>query len=374
MLNCNEAKMIQPPQSTDNRSNVRSSYELGQPIYIQPNPCLFCIYCESANHSTHECERFNNSMKYWERISLDRRCKNCLRLYHRSNKCYDRSFCFLNTCKRYDKHSPTLCHARYVKYHNSYGHNYFKENSRFRGISTHQKFWPSKMNYILPITRSYEHSPRYNFPRKQKTYKFKSDDKITNYTSAIFKSTSQNQTCQTEICPPSSPGLNVATQTSEMKLSRDLSIKRSKSIGCQTESCQVDVSVQTRVIIPASQRIYNDIPAGMVDKVDVKSIGYVIKRDEKMIDSDIDKKDEKMITHDNTNKEEKIITCDSYPSKMNISTAIHSSSTNQRGTENQMCYPHSTQSSIDPYISLTNAVAKAKDQAIKGFRNFPHWK
>ena len=373
MLNSMERRMTHPLQLTSNLSTVRSSSQLGQPVNIQPNPCLYCIYCNSANHSSHQCERFKNSTKYWEKVSVDRRCKNCLRLYHKSNKCYDRSFCFLNTCNRLDKHSPTLCHARYVKYYyNTNGHNLSKRNSRFGGMLSHQKFMSSKINYnILPKTRSFEQSHSYSFlsrkPSNSRMYMNENDSSSSNHTSKVKGNS------QPENLPSFAPGVNMSTQTLEMEKSEDINFKKTNSIGCQTESCLVDVSVQTRVIIPASQRIYNDIPAGMVDKVDVKSIGYVIRNDEKIIDSNVPIKDQKIIPQDSTKKEEKIITCASYPSQMNVPSAKHCFPANQRG-ENQIFYSHSTQSSVGPFISFNDVAAKAKDQAIRGFRNFSLWK
>ena len=131
----------------------------------------------------------------------------------------------------------------------------------------------------------------------------------------------------------------------------------------------VDVAVQTRVCIPPSDHIYNNIPPGMVDNVDVFSIGYVIKKD-KMKNSNSTKMDEKLISC-NSKEDVRIANGDSTR-KIDTSTENYSSTDNYRVTGNT--YVPSTQSSIDQFISLTDVVAKAKYQAMKGFRNFPHWK
>ena len=115
MFNLIDASMTESQvqvQLNGDNSTVRNS----SPVYVQPNPCFYCIFCDKRNHSSHECEKFKHSEQFWEKVSLDRRCKNCLRMFHRSNKCYDRSFCVFHGCRRYDKHSPVLCHARFVKY------------------------------------------------------------------------------------------------------------------------------------------------------------------------------------------------------------------------------------------------------------------
>ena len=91
----------------------------------------------------------------------------------------------------------------------------------------------------------------------------------SNHTSEVKGTSSQSQNSQSESLPYFAPRVNMSTQTLEVEKSEDVNLKRSHSIGCQTESCLVNVSVQTRVIIPASQRIFNDILVGMVDKVDV---------------------------------------------------------------------------------------------------------
>ena len=96
-------------------SHANGSQVSLKPSYMQPDPCRFCVFCWTSNHSSHQCEKFNNSKCFWNIVLEDRRCKNCLRLFHQSHKCYNRSFCHLVNCSRLDKHSPVLCHARYWK-------------------------------------------------------------------------------------------------------------------------------------------------------------------------------------------------------------------------------------------------------------------
>ena len=360
-------------QLIGDNSTVRSSTDMRTPANVQPNPCLYCIFCDRGNHSSHECERFRNSGQFWEKVSLDRRCKNCLRMFHRSNKCYDRSFCVLNGCRRYDKHSPILCHARFVKYYrNSNGQNgYYKRDSRFNGISSpHQTLWYRKINKkFQPNKHILEHSPNHEFShRKINPFKFKGDQS-SNF--RLKSASSQTQMFQPQSSPVRVPleRVNMSTQTSEFENPKNITTKTSYSKSCQTDNCMVDVSVQTRVFIPPSDHIYNNIPPGMVDNVDVFSIGYVIKKD-KMKNSNSTKMDEKLSSC-NSKGDVRIAHGDSTR-KIDTTTEKYSSTDNYCVTGNT-CVP-STQSSIDPFISLTDVVTKAKYQAMKGFRNFPHWK
>ena len=150
MSNSVEGRLTHPFVQLTNNSTVRSTSKLGQSVYIQPNPRLHCIFCDAGNHSSHECWRFKSSTSFWEKVSVDRRCKNCLRLFHKSNRCFDKSFCLLDTCRRSDKHSPIVCHARYVKYYlNFYRPNiYSRRDSRVGGISC-ETFRPPKFNPIF---------------------------------------------------------------------------------------------------------------------------------------------------------------------------------------------------------------------------------
>ena len=85
------------------------------PPYLQPNPRWFCIFCASGNHSSVQCQRYQSSNEFWQKVLVDRRCRNCLRLFHHADKCYNESLCRLKGCNRQDKHNPVLCHVRYRK-------------------------------------------------------------------------------------------------------------------------------------------------------------------------------------------------------------------------------------------------------------------
>ena len=95
------------------------------PPYVQPNPRWFCVFCTSSKHSSVQCHRYQDSNKFWQRVLVDRRCRNCLRLFHRADKCYNESLCHLKGCKRQDKHNPVLCHHRYK---NQYWPNSYKRS------------------------------------------------------------------------------------------------------------------------------------------------------------------------------------------------------------------------------------------------------
>ena len=73
------------------------------------DPRRVCVFCDRSGHSSHNCTRFRNSAEFWNIIYQKRLCKNCLRPFHFSHKCYDNSLCFFSMCRRRDKHSPILC-------------------------------------------------------------------------------------------------------------------------------------------------------------------------------------------------------------------------------------------------------------------------
>ena len=71
---------------------ISNNASVSRTPYGKPNPSLFCIFCSTAYHHSHERQRYNSSRLFWEKVLVDRRCKNCLRLYHRSDKFFNRSF------------------------------------------------------------------------------------------------------------------------------------------------------------------------------------------------------------------------------------------------------------------------------------------
>ena len=77
------------------------------------NPKRHCLFCDTRGHSSHNCCKFNTSTEFWNIIYQKRLCKNCLRPFHFSEKCFDSNFCLFSSCRRRDKHSPILCKHRY---------------------------------------------------------------------------------------------------------------------------------------------------------------------------------------------------------------------------------------------------------------------
>lgn len=322
--------------------------------YPQPNPRLYCIFCNSANHSSNECRKYKSSKMFWKQVLDERRCKNCLRLFHKADRCYNESFCHLRACRRIDKHSEILCNVRYINYHyhprvqKRYSNNIFVQNevSMRPPYISRQHNGESSSN---ALARSSYHG---RILPVQKTNRGEICQNSQSYSSSISNNLCDQGSQTTNYV--STAVSNVSTQTCEFQNPEKLSPKVMVTKGCQTENKSfVEGSAQTRVFIPPSEHIYNEIPAAMVGKVNFASIGYVIKKEARVISSDAKKCD-------------KLINCDP-PSIRNVSSDAND---HLRFTEGS----HSTQSPIDPLMSLTNVVAKAREEAMKGFRNFPRWK
>ena len=77
------------------------------------NPKYQCVFCSSRKHSSHLCRRYNSNEKFYHQVVNEKRCKNCLRQFHRSDRCLDDSFCAIKSCNRKDKHSPCVCRKRF---------------------------------------------------------------------------------------------------------------------------------------------------------------------------------------------------------------------------------------------------------------------
>ena len=145
MNNCRQLNAFQSPRTP----------------YPQPNPNLFCVFCATANHNSNECSKYSSSKSFWQRVLADRRCKNCLRLYHRSDKCYSRSYCHFSACKRSDKHNSILCNLRY----RTYQQPDFQQNHWFNGAQqpVNRSYRPrfkrqhlSKRKYFTPTPNRYD--------------------------------------------------------------------------------------------------------------------------------------------------------------------------------------------------------------------------
>ena len=223
----------------------------GDAYHRQPNPCSYCVFCNTGNHVSHECSRFKNSKMFWKRVLLERRCKNCLRLFHRAEKCYNQSFCHLD-CSRRDKHSSVLCGARYTQYQ--------------------QRPIPKSYNHSAKHFATAYHNPRYRWYRdvKGKSFPAYSDEHFSLTNHMIYKSEKQkyiqspsvslnrnykcnSQSCQTEVCSVSKR--DHSTQTEEFDESASSHCKKF-SQGSQTENLAVTTSIQTEIYIPP----FMDIP------------------------------------------------------------------------------------------------------------------
>ena len=90
-------------------------------IYVEPknqhlNPKYQCVFCNSKRHSSHLCRKYNSyngNEQFYHLVVKERRCKNCLRQFHQSDRCLDDSFCTIESCNRKDKHSPCVCRKRF---------------------------------------------------------------------------------------------------------------------------------------------------------------------------------------------------------------------------------------------------------------------
>ena len=82
-------------------------------FYNKSFPALLCVFCHNYGHISHRCHQFRSKEEYWLKVLSERRCKNCLRSFHKSDTCYYASFCRNFGCRRKDKHSPVLCKSNY---------------------------------------------------------------------------------------------------------------------------------------------------------------------------------------------------------------------------------------------------------------------
>ena len=211
-----------------------------QPPYMQHDPFKFCVFCWTSNHPSHQCEKFNNSKSFWNIVLEDRRCKNCLRLFHQSHKCYDRNFCHLVNCRRQDKHSPVLCRIRY-----------WKGNFGNRTTSSRGSFVCSENNSSLMYhENNIQHSKFHHLPPVKlhgRHFQNRRDDK--------FRRT-KDKSCQAEsqyFCKNS-----VSTQIEFVSNNFDAGEKITRS--CQTENPLVSKVVQTSLQIPPATDIYQFFP------------------------------------------------------------------------------------------------------------------
>ena len=111
--------------------------------------------------------------------------------------------------------------------------------------------------------------------------------------------------------------------------------------------------MQTEVNIPPFVDVNRDSPDDFVELVDESGSRSIIKKEE------YEKRDS-----------------DGY---MNVPSATSTKNSSypdvkQPVEAERLLYPDVKQPTADPFDSISEVVAKAREQAIKGFRNFPHWK
>ena len=205
----------------------------------KPNPLLFCLFCFTGNHTSHECWKFKSSELFWKKILEQRRCKNCLRLYHQSNKCYNKNMCNVMGCSRVDKHSTILCRQRYKNnFHAPKVHPHFSENT-------------SRSHVSGPFVSKYRLANRYSnsflpFERLYRKRRRKFSHGIKGYDHKLYQTkTGRSQQRQIEVY--SVPSENLSIQTSEPVMFEQLQVPQKRSQSCQVEirATKIEVSTQT---------------------------------------------------------------------------------------------------------------------------------
>ena len=174
----------------------------------------WCIFCKNYDHLSHSCIKFRSKEQYWEQILAERRCKNCLRFYHKSTNCYDHSFCKNINCYRKDKHSPVLCESNYFYFDNSQSithpcHNFFSQ-------ITNRKPPP-----LMSLDLSHIHNNLRN-----RVHGHRGKPRKVERSGSILVSKTYN---------------DVSTQTSEDLIAPEKSVLY-KSQSCQTDNLKEDIS------------------------------------------------------------------------------------------------------------------------------------
>ena len=227
----------------------------GYAYHRQPNPCSYCVFCNTGDHVSHECSRFKSGKMFWERVLLERRCKNCLRLFHRAENCFNQSFCYLD-CSRRDKHSSVLCGARYTRYQNRPGMfipKYYNHSAKSYGAAHRNpryRWYSDVKGKFFPAQYSDEHflltNPKICKSKNEKSIKGPSVSLNKNYKCI-------SQSCQTEVCAVSKRDNSTQTEVFEESVSSHC---QKFSQGSQTENLAVTTSIQTEIYIPP----FMDIP------------------------------------------------------------------------------------------------------------------
>ena len=199
--------------------------------YYQPNPHFFCVFCQVSEHSSHACVKYSDSHSFWIKILQDRRCKNCLRLFHHSNNCFDKSLCNFR-CNRRDKHSSVLCYVRdHLNYENHSDHS-SKPMSPPQYISGYK---PGEFSHDYFYPQSYRNGTYISKRSKRNNYRTE-------------KVATNSQSCLTELAII--PKVNVSTQTED--LYEELGVDKISQT-CQTEFERlVTANVQSSVDTPST--------------------------------------------------------------------------------------------------------------------------
>lgn len=354
--------------------NYRKSLsESPGPPYLQPNPHLFCIFCLTTRHSSHECSRYQSSGSFWRQVLEQRRCKNCLRFFHRSNNCYDRSLCYELNCRRKDKHSPVLCFARY-NWKNYLCTSRYTDGSHNCSGSLPSKFGSRLRSAEIKDLRFSDSPPQHSTfhrTRRRSKYKGQNSNRFKIRNEAEFQH-SDSQICQNE-CPPVSK-ISVSCQT-ETERSQEIPVERF-SQGCQTANrSSVNVNVQTDVIIPPFVDVYNDSVDDFMEKLNEVSSQSENAGSSTSCSKSSSFGNETVSSHSD-NSTVTIHSGYRLQDKINISNEnfVRNTST-ANNTERLKIVQNESQLSpgtVDPFDSLSELISKVKKQTIQRFSHFSH--
>ena len=97
------------------KNDVSNHFRYVEPQDKSLNPKYHCVFCQDKRHSSHLCKKFKRNEEFYDVVVKQKRCKNCLKQFHRSEQCYDDKYCAIKSCNRKDKHSPCVCRQRFPK-------------------------------------------------------------------------------------------------------------------------------------------------------------------------------------------------------------------------------------------------------------------
>ena len=305
---------------------------------FQPNPKLFCVICSTGNHHSHECRRYKSSKEFWEKVLQDRRCKNCLRFYHRSDRCFNKSFCNIVGCNRRDKHSPVLCFVRY----------------RRKSPTLQYKNWQVNPPYCRD---RFYYSPR-SWGQKSRKSSL-SFNKVISPNGARCNSVSVSS--QTD-----PPDVNATLKKDCSTQTEGSCDQQQVSESCQTTHSLASTGIQTLVQISPSIDIFTDLPP-------TEGPPLVPYQPSKV------NEEENSSPCSNRLNDEDEIECLMGNLKVNVpsETSFHTSRESARmnnSSEAQIqvsSFPNFIRSAVDRY---THSVSKVLEQQPTGFSSFPHWK